>query len=79
MKRWHTNKTKPRACNCEQIIVIWKDGEVSLGYPDIGRYGKMFVTYDGAVDFDWEESKDDIKYWAYVDKYFEKELKGELI
>ena len=77
MKRWHTNKTRP--ISCEQIIVIWKDGEISLGYPDIGRYGKMFVTYDGAVDFDWEESKDDIKYWAYVNKYFEKEIERRLI
>ena len=73
MKRWHRSmKRKPKVG--EDIIIIWKDGEVSIDTMGLDEYGKSyFLGYDYSDD--WETVAPDIKQWAYVDKYFEKELK----
>lgn len=72
-KRWHTNKTKPVA-NYSDVIIIWKGGRVSVDCPNIDCFGKMYMIDRDDV-YDWNNEKDNIKLWAYVDKYFEKEIK----
>jgi len=60
-KKWHTNKTKPKAY--EEILVIIDTGEIytdMITQDDCGR--RRFVG--------WE----DVKMWQYTDKLFKKEL-----
>ena len=77
MKRWHTNKTKPRS-NGSGFICIGTDGEVWIDEMLIDEYGKAY-PFGGSEWIgwspDWEVYKERVKLWAYVDKYFEKELK----
>ena len=75
MKRWHTNKTKPVA-NYSDVVIIWKSGRVSIDCPNIDCFGKMYM-FDRDDAYDWDKEKDNIKLWAYVDKYFEKEIHND--
>lgn len=71
MKRWHTNKTRP--LSEERVIVVDTDNDVSIEWTDLDNKGRWFMSW-GYRDCSWKEIKDKIKLWAYVDKYFEKEL-----
>lgn len=74
MKRWHKSmKRKPKAY--EDIIIIWKSGSVTIDSIAIDEYGVGY--FYGDVSADWEVVSEDIKQWAYVDKYFEKELEND--
>jgi len=80
MKRWHTNKTKPKA-NGSAFIVIGTNGDVWIDEMNIDEYGVSYPL--GATEWtgwsaDWDDYKERVKLWAYVDKYFEKELKDNV-
>ena len=71
MKRWHRSM-KRRPKNFTDILVIYKNGDVCINMYDYG------YLYDGDWTSDvWEKESQEIKQWAYVDKYFEKELKDD--
>lgn len=72
MKRWHTNKTKPKSG--EEIIVIETDEHVYIYETTIDGDGNLCV-YDGCWNISWNIKSKDFYKWAYVDKFFEKELK----
>lgn len=78
MKRWHRSmKRKPKAY--EDIIVIYKKDDeipsvVELSYTGLDENGKFIMTCGDNWVF-WDAIKNEIKQWAYIDKYFEKELK----
>jgi hypothetical protein len=61
---------KKRPKNGMDILIIWKDGEVS-----IFLYADGLLHYGDVCSDVWEEISKNIKQWAYVDKYFEKEIK----
>lgn len=71
-KRWHTNKTNPKSY--EDIIVILKDNEVEISYCYLNDFNEL-VYFDDNYNPLWKYFKDRVKLWAYVDRYFEKELK----
>lgn len=73
-KKWHTNKTQPNATNKFEILVIWKNGNISVEMPNLDEWNKLYLVEDGL----WKDIKDEIKYWQYVDVLFKKELKEEL-
>jgi len=74
MKRWHRSmKRKPVAYN--EIIVIWKNGNVSIDELCIDEHGKSYYWCNDYNLYEWSQVSTLIKQWAYVDKYFEKELK----
>lgn len=76
-KRWSTNKTNPKAY--EDIIVIvknWPPTQVEISYCFVNDYHEL-VYYDDNLNPLWKDFKKDVKLWAYVDKYFAKELKNE--
>lgn len=76
MKRWHKSmKRKPKAY--EDIIVIWKNGNISIEEMAIDERGQSYFWSNDYNLYDWETVVPDIKQWAYVDKYFEKELENE--
>jgi len=78
MKRWHTNKTQPLGLRSGDIIVIWNKtienmvviDRVEICTADINEFNQLYLINIGL----WKDVKKDIKYWAYADKYFEKEL-----
>lgn len=71
MKRWHRSM-KRRPKNMTDILVIYKNGEVYINMYDAG------YLYDGDWTSDvWEKESQGIKQWAYVDKYFAKEINGD--
>jgi hypothetical protein len=54
------------------ILVVYKNGEVY-----INMYGDGYL-YEGDWTSDvWEIESKRIKQWAYVDKYFAKEINNE--
>ena len=70
-KRWHRSM-KRRPKNMTDILVIYKNGEVYINMYDAG------YLYDGDWTSDvWEIESKGIKQWAYVYKYFEKEVKDD--
>lgn len=79
MKRWHTNKTQPLGLEGEDIIVIWNkitdniqnNYRVEIYTPNVNEFNQLYLIDCGL----WKDVKKDIKCWAYVDKYFERELK----
>lgn len=73
MRKWHTNKTRPIASKCMDIIVIWKDGNLTIDTPNIDEFGEWYML--GFGDSYGKESWGNVYKWAYVDKFFEKELK----
>lgn len=60
---------KRRPKNLTYILAIYKNGEVHINMYDDG----YFYDCDWTSDV-WEIESQEIKQWAYVDKYFEKEL-----
>ena len=71
-KRWHkSTKRKPKAY--EDIIIIWKSGDVSVDEMMIDEYGESYL-FCADDSYTWEVVAPDIKQWAYVKKYFSKEL-----
>ena len=72
MKRWHRSmKRKPKVG--EDILIIWNGGDIEIGTILLDEFGEgYFYTYD--CSYDWEGISDLIRQWAYVDKYFAKEL-----
>ncbi len=72
MRKWHTNKTKPKSG--KEIIVIETDGHVYIYETSINGYGNLSV-YDGCWDVSWNMKSKYFYKWAYVDELFEKELK----
>lgn len=75
MKRWHRSmKRKPRVG--EDILIIWKDKNITNVTIDtmlLDEYGESYLCCSNG-SYAWETVAPDIKQWAYVDKYFEKEL-----
>ena len=70
MKHWHKSmKRKPVVGN--DIIIIWKNNVVELGVMLTDDFGESYLYTDGD-SYDWSAVKDDIKLWAYVDKYFDQ-------
>lgn len=67
-KKWHTNKTKPKAY--EEFVVITKDNhnipQVEVEMIQTDDWNKKIIP-DG-----WWEA---VILWQYVDKLFAKELK----
>ena len=58
--------------NMTDILVVYKNGEVY-----INMYGDGYL-YEGDWTSDvWEIESQRIKQWAYVDKYFAKEINNE--
>lgn len=76
MKRWHRSmKRKPKVG--EDILIIWKeDKAIAIGTMLLDDDGKSYL-YCCHEFFDWNSVANMIKQWAYVDKYFEKELKDD--
>lgn len=72
MKRWHKSmKRKPRVG--EDILIIWTNNDVEIGKMMIDEFGESYL-FCNSESYDWETVEPIIKQWAYVDKYFEKEL-----
>lgn len=67
-KKWHTNKTKPKAY--EEFIVITKD---SHNIPQVEV--EMITTNDWNQKILPEDWWEDVILWQYVDKLFAKEFK----
>ena len=78
MKSWHRSmKRKPRVG--EDILIIWKDKNITSVTIDtmlLDEYGKSYLccSHDS---YDWDFVAPMIKQWAYVDKYFEKEINND--
>lgn len=86
-KHWHTNKTRPNSKHIRngfvppQIIIVLKDDEnfdfkqnrVRIATVYINGYDELSVYCDDNT-YTWRNYKDYVKYWAYIDEYFEKEL-----
>ena len=66
-------KRKPKAYN--EIIIIWKDGNISIEEMAIDEHGQSYFWANDYNLYDWSFVAPLIKQWAYVDRYFEKELK----
>lgn len=67
-KKWHTNKTKPKAYN--EILVVFKDGN---GFPQVEL--EMIRTDDFHRNIIPDEWWKTVILWQYVDKLFAKEFK----
>ena len=67
-KKWHTNKTKPRAY--EEFIVITKDNH---DFPQVEL--EMIRTDDFHKNIIPDEWWETVILWQYVDKLFAKEFK----
>lgn len=75
MKRWHKSmKRKPKVG--EDIIIIWNDKTAAIGIMLEDEFGEAYLSSENNI-YSWETASDMIKQWAYVDKYFEKELNGK--
>ena len=88
-KSWHTNKTKPNSKHIHngfappQIIIVLKDDEnfdfkqnrVVIASVYINEYGELSIGFDSDA-YAWKDYKDYVKYWAYIDEYFKKELEN---
>ena len=75
-KRWHkSTKRKPKVG--EDILIIWKeDKAIAIGTMLLDDDCKSYLWCCQEI-FDWNSVAPVIKQWAYVDKYFEKELKDD--
>jgi len=72
MKRWQKSmKRKPRVG--EDILIIWTNNDVEIGQMMIDEFGESYL-FCNSDSYDWKTVEPMIKQWAYVDKYFEKEL-----
>ena len=72
MKRWHRSvKRKPKVGI--DILIIWTNNTVEIGTMLEDEFGEAYLSTDNS--YDWDVVAPIIKQWAYVDKYFEKELK----
>lgn len=75
MKRWHRSmKRKPK--DGEDIIIIWKDTDVTIDTMLLDEYGKSYLCCCNN-SYDWDFVAPMIKQWAYVDKYFAKEINND--
>lgn len=72
-RRWHTNKTKPNAEKCLNIIIIWKDNNISVDTPNVDDFNNLYLIGEGLY---WKDIKDDIKYWQYDIQFINNEFKG---
>lgn len=75
MKTWCTNKKSPSIH--KDILVITKDHDIDIGWAEFDDHNYMLSIYslireDSTL---WEDYKDNVKYWQYVEIYFDKELK----
>ena len=67
-KKWHTNKTKPKAY--EEFVVITKDNH---DFPQVEL--EMIRTDDFHKNIIPDEWWETVILWQYVDKLFAKEFK----
>ena len=76
MKKWHTNKTQPnfKQHYHDSIIIIWKNKDITVSGFSIDDFNKLYIIDEGYNNPLWKDIKEDIKYWAYVSLYFQKEL-----
>ena len=70
-KIWHTNKTQPNATNEFEILIIWKNGNVSVDMPNLDEWNKLYLVEEGGY---WKDIKENILYWQYIEKLFKNEL-----
>lgn len=75
MKRWHRSmKRKPKVG--EDILIIWKDTAVTIDTMLLDEYGESYLCCCNN-SYDWDFVAPMIKQWAYVDKYFAKEIDND--
>ena len=67
-KKWHTNKTKPKAY--EDIIIITKSKYVFTDMVFLDDNNKKYLQ-DIDIDMFWKEQ---LAFWQYSDKIFKKEI-----
>ena len=72
--RWHTNKTQPNAERFENIILVYKNGEIDWSAEvEVGRCTKDKYDYLWVANKKWKEIKNNIIAWQYVSE-LEKEI-----
>ena len=54
------------------ILIIWTNNTVEIGTMLEDEFGEAYLL--AGDSYDWDVVAPIIKQWAYVDKYFEKEL-----
>lgn len=73
MKRWHKSmKRKPKVG--DDILIIWTNNTVEIGTMLLDEFNESYLCCS-CDSYSWDNVAPMIKQWAYVDEYFEKELK----